>query len=205
MTARFLIIATAFAAGSLAQSDRRFLIAPGQYFGLIREGSSRGDLAQAYGPKAVSDHDVQIGEGLCTPGTRIFSGTADQVEMAWQDEQRTRVAQVTVRGGRWITRRGVRIGTTLRQLERLAGKPLEFAGFGWDYSGRMLWPEPQAGFAVFLTYDSVSAPRLSEQELASITGDKLIRSDLSVVRRLPIVISRFIQSWGAPIQVHDCQ
>ena len=134
MTARFLIIATAFAAGSLAQSDRRFLIAPGQYFGLIREGSSRGDLAQAYGPKAVSDHDVQIGEGLCTPGTRIL-----------------------------------------------------------------------ASFAVFLTYDSVSAPRLSEQELASIPGDKLIRSDLSVVRRLPIVISTFIQSWGAPIQVHACQ
>lgn len=39
-------------------------------------------------------------------------------------------------GGHWAcAEHGIRIGTSLRDLNRLNGRPFDFSGFGWDYGG----------------------------------------------------------------------
>lgn len=78
-----------------------------------------------------------IGEGFCVPGALLFADTDDELEIAWQDSARTRISMVTARrtAGRWATPAGVRVGTTLAELEELNGGPFTLSGFGWDYGG----------------------------------------------------------------------
>jgi hypothetical protein len=45
---------------------------------------------------------------------------------------------VIVIGSAWRTRSGVRIGSTLKELEKLNAKAFALAGFGWDYGGTVV-------------------------------------------------------------------
>jgi len=84
-----------------AVSDR-FRIVPGVQFGAIRGSTSRVSVVAMFGAGNVKDAPVSIGEGFCTPGTRVLADTPDEIEIAWQDAARTRVAFVVASraGGR---------------------------------------------------------------------------------------------------------
>jgi hypothetical protein len=163
-----------------------FTIIPGTKFGPIRETTTRAELATLFPPPVVEDADVYIGEGFCAPGARMYAGTPDEIEMTWQDAARSHVAFVRAQkpGARWSTARGVRIGTRLTELERLAGHALTFSGFGWDYGGGLEWPEAGGSIRLRLTMGDVEKAALTEQELDSIEGDKPVWSDLPAARRL---------------------
>jgi hypothetical protein len=182
-----------------------FTISASQQFGPIRETTTRADLHSLF-RGAVKDGDVNIGEGLCANGTVVFPGTADEIDVAWQDERHTRVAFVrtTRAGGRWRTTKGVRIGTTLNELVRTAGTVLTFSGFGWDYGGGLHWSEPTGsiGLRLMLNRDDTLAalPRADE-----IYGDREVRSDHPVIRRARITVDEITVSWGRHTGEHDCR
>ena len=55
--------------------------------------------------------------------------------------------------GDWKSAEGVIIGTTYEELNRLNGKEISFYGFGWDYSGAVMWNNGElenSGLRVFL-------------------------------------------------------
>ena len=56
----------------------------------------------------------------------------------------------------WHTAAGVRIGITLPELERLAGAPVTFSGFGWDYGGGASWEEEGGRMGLRLSIDPAS-------------------------------------------------
>jgi hypothetical protein len=180
-----------------------FTVVAGQQFGPIRETTSRAELQSLF-RGAVKDADVYLGEGFCTPGTLVLPGTLDEIEVAWQDAARSRVAFVraTKTGGRWRTARGVRIGTPLPDLVRLAGKALTFSGFGWDYGGRL---ESEQGasmvLSLMLNWDNTLAtsPRANE-----IKGDREVRSDHPIVTRARITVDEMLLSWGHHAGEQDC-
>lgn len=181
--------------------DAEFTVLPGVTFGRIGELTSRADL-ESFGPGvAVRDTKVEIEEGFCTPGTRVYDGTPNAVDVAWQNEARTRVAFVRTSGERWATPRGVRVGATLRTLERTAGAPLTFAGFGWDHGGRLEWQEGRGSLILSLHIDRSR----SDADDPSILGDVSLRSDLPAVRRLPITVGRLTMTWGEPYELRDCE
>jgi len=202
------MVAIAVTPGSAGQQQpppsAPFTIVAGRQFGPIREATTRAELQSLF-RGAVKDGDVSIGEGFCTNGTKAFPDTPDEIDVAWQDERRGRVAFVrtTSAGGRWRTARGVRIGTTLPELVRLAGKVLTFSGFGWDYGGALAWSEPTGSIALrlSLTRDETLAtlPRVGE-----IYGDREVRSDHPVVRRARIAVDEIAMSWGSHAGEHDC-
>lgn len=177
-----------------------FRIVAGERFGPIREDTTRAALDALVPRGAVRDVDVGLGEGYCAPGAQVFAGTRDEVDLAWQDAARTRVALVrtTTPGGRWTTARGVRLGTSLAALERIAGHVVSFSGFAWDYSGGLHWEE--GGAALGLRLDAGADPawqRMTAAERAEIEGDRLVRSDHRLIRRLHLRVVEISQTWGA--------
>jgi hypothetical protein len=190
------------------QPAMSFVIRPGVQWGPLRQTTTRAQLPALLPRDSMRDADFVLGEGFCVPGTRIFPGTDDEIEVAWQDAARSRIAFVrTVSSlrNRWITARGVRIGTLLTELERDAGHPLTFLGFGWDYGGGMKWSEPSGELQLRLAVDPADVSKsIAAPDADSIKGDRLIRSDLPPIRQLRIHVAWMQQSWGDHFGEHDC-
>jgi hypothetical protein len=185
--------------------EQEFLIVAGERFGLIRESTTRAELEKFFPKRLIRDGDVHLGEGICTSGTVILPETALEADIAWQDDARSRVAFVRVikPGGRWVTSRGVRIGTSLRELERLAGKVLTFSGFDWDYGGGMEWTEPSGALRLRLG-PAPNQPVRNGPGSLEIVGDRLVRSDHPLIRKLTITVEEITQSWGTHFGEKDC-
>lgn len=213
-----LLVATAISVGPLAVASFggqtraprvprgfTFAIVPGEAFGPLRESTSRRALGLLVPAGEVVTSDISIGEGLCADGVRLFPGSREEVDVAWQDAAQTRVAFVRVRaeGGRWTTARGVKIGTTLVELERWAGGVLTFSGFGWDYGGGMSWPERGGTVGLRLGIASGDA-RPSGQQDQEIFGDRIVRSDHPAIRARRVRVVEITQSWGAHTNERDC-
>jgi hypothetical protein len=199
-----LALCVTVGAARQSQPSASFTIVAGTQFGPIRETTTRAEL-QSLCRGAVKDNDVHLGEGICTNGTKVLPGTPDEIDVAWQDAARSRVSFVrtTTAGSRWRTERGVRIGTTLRELVRMAGQVLTFSGFGWDYGGGLAWTEPTGSIGLRLTMMSDDAaaklPRAAE-----IYGDREVRSDHPVIQRARITVDEITMAWGSHAGEHDC-
>jgi hypothetical protein len=92
--------------------------------------------------------------------------------------------------GNWGTEYGLGLGTTLKELEKMNGKPFQFAGFGWDYGGIVTW---EGG-----NLDTMSAtvvldfpPNNSHPESDSLIGDRV---DLMSNQRIPQEINPVVHS-----------
>jgi hypothetical protein len=197
------VLCTSAAAISRQATTASFIVIPGRQFGPIRETTTHNDLRTLFPGAAIRDEPIDIGEGICTDGTRIYAGTPDELDLAWQDADRSRVAFVrsSSPGGRWATTRGLRVGSTLRELEDLAGRVLSFAGFGWDYGGGLEWQEGPDSLRVFLTIDP---PEQQAGADGAIFGDRLVQSDYPAIRQLRIVVDSMTLSWGNHFGEHDC-
>jgi hypothetical protein len=120
-------------------SDSEWRIVPSGSTGPWTIGTSEAGLRQRYGAASVDSTRIQIGEGETMQGTVLYPrDSLRRVEVVWQDSvNRRQPARVILRGSRsrWQVNRGISLGTSLQQLERLNGRPFTLAGFGWDYAG----------------------------------------------------------------------
>jgi hypothetical protein len=184
-----------------------FEVVPGLQFGPIRETTSRAALSKLLPARSVEDAEIYIAEGFCTPGVRIFGGTADQIELGWQTPARARVAFVraVTPGGRWKTRQGVSIGTRLTELERLAGGVLTFSGFGWDYGGGMSWTESGRTIGLRLGLEVGEAGLPPGSDARAIVGDRLVRSDHPIIRASVVRVEQLLQTWGTLSDEQECR
>ncbi len=188
-------------AGAVTKID--WTIVPGERIGSIKKTTSRRDLVRLFGAEQVADRWIYLVEGFCTPGTVVFPASSNEVEVTWTSEDREAPASVGVShpSGRWATDDGVRIGTTLEELERLAGEPIRFGGFGWDYGGGAAW----RGLSLGLEPDADDLSTLRDHpRLDEIYGERSVRSDHPVVRALTIRVVRMTQFWAAPGQEVEC-
>lgn len=104
---------------------------------------SEADLVRKFGQDNVQSAPVLGGgaEGEYTPGTVLFaSRTGAKVEILWKNAQLRRAPQHVWLISRdsispWRTPEGISIGTDLRTLEALNGRPFELFGFAFDGSG----------------------------------------------------------------------
>ncbi len=119
-----------------------YTIIPNVKFGAITARTSEADLKKIYGKNNVKDTEVGLGEGETLPGTVVFPNDEKRkIEIVWKDKQRKKSPDFIQFYGEkslWKINNGVGLGTRLKELERLNGKPFELAGFEWDYSGTVL-------------------------------------------------------------------
>ncbi|MBD1913539.1 MULTISPECIES: hypothetical protein [unclassified Leptolyngbya] len=112
------------------------VIIPGERVGDITATTSRAELAELFGEAALTDEDVNVGEGFVEPGTRVDLGNGRSLSIIWSDTTRTQPVQVRNFGSGWHVPEGIRIGTSFPELHQILG-PFELSGFGWDYGGTL--------------------------------------------------------------------
>jgi hypothetical protein len=117
-------------------------IIPGQRIGLVNLTEGEIDLQMGYGARNVSQSTIQLGEGETASGSVVFPDDSTQrIEVLWHDTQQRRYPAAAILAGeksQWQLPRGITLGTTLHDLERMNGRPFQLAGFGWDYAGAVL-------------------------------------------------------------------
>ncbi len=135
-------------ASDLMASPDNFVIIPGEQAGNIRATSSEAELIKLLGRENVTPNDtIYVAEGATEVGTTLFKGTPDEAQILWLDKtKKARPDAVILRPAtdkpgtagnqaQWMTDSGLKIGSTLKDVEKLNGKPFKLYGFGWDYGG----------------------------------------------------------------------
>jgi hypothetical protein len=177
-------------------------ILPGEGIGPVTAASTRAELVATLGPERVRLGEVRIGEGFCAPGATIFPDTPEAIDVVWGDSAGTRVARASVHrpSSPWRTPEGVRVGTSLTELERVREGPLRFTGFAWDYGGTLRWSESSApdtaSILMRLVPDSASyAEAESDPRFTEILGEDLVSSEHPLIRQMEIRVESIILQW----------
>lgn len=178
-----------------AENGNSWLIVPGVRVGAITPQITESDLIKVYGRANVKKGNIGLGEGETEPGTVIFpKEPVKTVGILWKDQRGRRFARavrMTETGHKsvWRTSQGITLGTTLKELEGINGKPFRLAGFAWDYSGTVLsWKqgklekelESQGRVVLRLMPNN----KVAEREYESVLGEQAFRSDHPVMQKI---------------------
>lgn len=102
-------------------------------------GTDRATLEHRFGAANVRAGEVPGAEGETFHGIILFpDDPTRRAYLYFEDEQALRgltTVGVFDMPSRWTLDNGVRIGMPLAELVALNGRPIEFAGFDWDYGG----------------------------------------------------------------------
>lgn len=133
----FFVLALILVSGTTVPEP--WIIIPGGASGAITASTTRKDLVASYGAANVRDQDIDVGEGETEPGTAVFPRDPKRsIEILWKDPETKRSPKsLTIRGSTslWKTVHEITLGTSLKKLEQINGRPFVLCGFAWDYSG----------------------------------------------------------------------
>lgn len=126
--------------GQAASSS--WIIEPAARIGPVNRTASHQTLLAKLGEKNVQRAKIDIGEGQTEPGTVLYpEDPTRKLSILWKSSS-TLSGPKTVRinspGSKWRTPKGIGMGTSLKEIEKINGKPFVLAGFGWDYEGTIL-------------------------------------------------------------------
>jgi hypothetical protein len=208
---RAVILAAAIAAagilpGCAQNSKTAWEIVPGQRLGVLNLSGSERDLGAGYGAQNVRHVTVSLGEGEAVSGTLLYPEDPEKrVEIVWMNASARRYpVHAILRGtrSRWTLPRGITLGTTLAELERLNGRPFTMAGFGWDYSGAVTDWEGGALSSMFKgrawLYLEPAPGKDQDPTFAQVQGDRDISSTSPAMRALAPRITRIRVSFAGP-------
>ena len=107
--------------------------------GSFEAGTTLQELQQRFGEANVSARELPGAEGETFRGVMLFPDDPTRRAMLYfQDPQNLRglsMVSVDEAGSRWGLASGIRIGTSLADIQKRNGKPFTFTGFDWDYGG----------------------------------------------------------------------
>lgn len=204
LTFPVLLLVLAGCGNGTVSSER--IVVPGERIGPLTASTAEAELIDQLGPLIQTGMAIDIGEGFCVEGSMMYADSPDAVEIAWSDSAHSRPAFARIRSpnSRWTTPRGVHIGMTLEELERIHGEPVAFSGFGWDYGGNASWSEEDAesddvNFFLELAPDSASEAWVREHpRYAEIIGERTITSDHPLIREMTILVRGMSLRWTEP-------
>ena len=193
VVAGLMLVAVGAAMASVGPADDAWLIVPGVRVGAITRTASELDLIRAYGHGNVRTGDIELGEGVRERGTVVFPDEPiKRAAVLWKDlsnNQMPERIQITGSKTLWKTAQGITLGTSLRELERLNGRPFVLTGFGWDYGGTIISWERGALARAFATGGRIilrlrPPSGLTQGALRPVTGDREFRSNHVTMQRL---------------------
>ncbi|HEX8492125.1 MAG TPA: hypothetical protein VF658_04730 [Pyrinomonadaceae bacterium] len=189
----FLVSAGAWT-GASAQSS--YQIVPRVRVGAITSRTSEAALKRIYGRRNVRSTKVSLGEGEYESGTVIYPNDPNRIiEIVWKDPRRKRFPKRVQLSGEksvWKTRHGISLGTSLKELERINGKPFVLTGFGWDYEGTIVSWEggklerefERGGRVVLLRLSNQTNHGVSGEDAGSVAGDRDFPSNNRVMQQI---------------------
>ena len=121
-----------------------------------------------------------VGEGEMLDVSYVFPGTDKELILLWsaQDFKHLREIRITKSSSPWKTEAGMAVGTSLKKVEEINGKPFLMSGFQWDYAGStMSWNRGNLSSDLVVTF---AEPKRVHK---SLIGDQEISSDNPPLRR----------------------
>lgn len=185
------LIAASDPALALDAGDRT--MGPGRV-GAIVKATPPADLAKIYGAGKVQYKTVTAAEGQEQPGAVIYAGTQDELKVGFTEDSK-RIEFIRVVGTRWQTNEGLRIGTSLAELERVNGGPFQFSGFGWDYGGAV-FSGPRGKLPKGIGITIAPAKNESSKESQQVMGDRRFSSRHPALKNLGVVVSSLVVGFG---------
>lgn len=195
---RFLIASAgaACAGGTAWAIDARDrTIVPRERVGALLRTTPPRDIAKIFGAAAVKYGKVPAAEGAEHPGCFVHRGTADALRIGFVSNGR-RIEFIAIVGRNWATTAGLRVGTTLAELERMNGGPFTLSGFDWDHGG-IVQNKPPGKLPQFLTISTktVNSQAVPPSEYNRISGDRQISSRHPVLAKVGVVVSGLSMAW----------
>ncbi|HEY9184961.1 MAG TPA: hypothetical protein VIM94_06535 [Salegentibacter sp.] len=116
--------------------------------------------------------------------TILYPDTPNELHITWKDKSRTKIHDIRFDvDGQWKSSEGIAIGTTYDELNKLNGKEISFYGFGWDYSGAVMWNEGKledSGLRVFLAPQNDPGNKFYGDRLIEASPEEIEALDLRV-------------------------
>jgi len=173
-------------------------ITPGGSVGVINSQMTEDSLINAWGKKNVTWGDAYVGEGMTVPGTILFANNPQRrLEIIWKDNERRRApdqAQIDGEKSLWKTTRDITLGTSLKELERINGKPFVLSGFDTDYDGTVhswrggVLEREFCGNNVVLRLAPAKTQHTAKQDFDAVLGDSEYSSDNPAMQRINPVV-----------------
>ena len=170
--------------GALAKEENNdvadALIVPGQRVGPILADDTEQSIIDRLGASQVIRGEFMIGEGEMLEVSYVFPGTEKELILLWaaQDFKHLREIRITKAQSPWKTEEGMTVGTSLKKVEEINGKPFLMSGFQWDYAGStMSWNRGSLSPDLVVTF---AEPKRVHKALL---GDQEISSDSPPLRR----------------------
>jgi hypothetical protein len=187
---------------------------------------SESALIEVFGQTQIKQTDIHLGEGEMAAGTIVFpDDPLRKIEFVWKNStDRSNPERIIIRGDQslWKTGHGISLGTSLKQIETINGKPFNLTGFAWDYEGTIVgWndgtlndldgdPESETARSLLLRLrpSKKIVESISETDFRSVSGDSIFKSDHPVMQVLDPVVYEMIlfhgerEGEGVPANMH---
>jgi hypothetical protein len=163
----------AASAATTANDSLVVYAAPARRAGPIDSKTKRADLVRLFGKSRLKDSTIVLGEGQEDQATTEILDKTWAATVVWESSDRQDISSVIMskQGTRWHTKEGIRIGTSVRELEKINGMPFPFSGLDWDFGGLIGETEGKLSKldGLSLTLTSEAAP----EDTAKFTGDRV--------------------------------
>jgi hypothetical protein len=190
---RFAFAAVLFLASpalALDAGDRTFQA--GRVGAIVKGATQPAELARIYGAGNVVYEKVHLAEGEYRAGAVIYRGTPDELQVGFTEDGK-KIEFIRITGKGWKSKEGIRIGTTLAELERINGGPFKFLGFGWDNGGAVVNAAKLPRGVII----SLAPTRNQESKQArQVRGDNEFSSRHPALKTLGVVVSLIVIGFG---------
>ena len=188
-----------------ASTPVSFLVIPGKQVGPVNAAATEASLISLLGAGNVRRDTIYIAEGNFDIGTTLYKNTPDQAQILWTNNRRfADPKSVLLRPARdefnnllpgaapkWVTTHGLKIGTSLRAVEKVNGRAFALYGFEWDYGGSsagwkggMLEQKDGKSFISLRFGVPESLPASQERLYESLMGDREFLSSNPAMQKL---------------------
>ncbi len=180
-------------APAAAQDARDRTIVAGERVGAVRAASTAAQLRKVYDAAPVRTGKFNTGEGEFD-GILLFPDTTQELRIYFKDgTKRIELIEIGRAGGPWRTAQGIRVGTTLAELERLNGAPFALQRTEMEGGGYVLAEQPGLKLPR-LNLQLQTAATLSDAETARLNArGKVMSSDPLLRKSAPAVIKIFVR------------
>lgn len=146
----------------------------------IKENYPDANVYEAFGIFEEASEDL--------PYSILYPDTPNELNITWADASRTQIYDIRISiGGEWKSSTGIKIGTSYDELNKLNGRLISFYGFGWDYSGAVVWNEgnfEESKLRVFLSPE--------KEPNVKFYGDHIIGASPEEIEAMNLVIGTII-------------
>ena len=173
----------------------------GDAIGPVTMSMTESDVIAAVGAASIERREAYLGEGYCALATHVFPDTSSEIEILGRDSTYSEIVALTIDapGAPWRTRLGVGVGSTLTELESLAGHPISFAGFEFDNAGAATWSEPGAELAIRVRLPAGWETTIgTDPRFDELVGDRPVSSDHPLIRSVNVTVWR-LSLRGSPL------